>query len=231
MTVYELELVAEQSDQSSAIIQDVSVYDGEARVDKANFLVVSKNDKNGTPTYLVVANALPLSQVEWTFPTVLDGWYRFNLLRLTLYSSPPVNTLAEVVDGNGVITQYATILYHTTTSQVVKAKTTGSISVQPGETGWETYWEVISDLPVLVNYGVIQVHVHSDKIDVRLRDKYRDYLEVVRDKFIIGEKASGPEYEKTELLKLMLNGLEALTQVERFAEMESTVRIMEEIFD
>lgn len=230
MTVYELELVAEQSDQSSAIIQDVSVYDGEARVDKANFLVVSKNDKNGTPTYLVVANALPLSQVEWTLPTLTDGWYRFNLMRLTPYSASPVNTVEEI-SSSGVITQYATILYHTITEQIVKAKTTGSISVQPGETGWETYWEVISDLPVLVNYGVIQVHVHSDKIDVRLRDKYRDYLEVVRDKFIIGEKASGPEYEKTELLKLMLNGLEALTQVERFAEMESTVRIMEEIFD
>jgi len=230
MTEYELELVAEQSDQSSAIIKDISVYDGELRGDKANFLVVSKNDKNGTPTYLTVLTALPLSQVEWTFPTATDGWYRFNLIRLTPYSSSPVSTQHEISSG-GVITQYATVLYHTVTQQIVKAKTTGSISVQPGESGWETYWEVITNLSLLVDYGLIQVHVHSDKIDVRLRDKYRDYLEVLRDKFIIGERANGPEYEKTELLKLMLNGITALNQAERYAEMESTVRIMEEIFD
>lgn len=230
MTVYELGLVAEQADASSAVIKDVSVYVGELRGDKANFLVVSKNDKVGTPTYLVVSNPLPLSQVEWTFPTALDGWYRFNLLRLALYTASPINTVHEIKNVSGVITQYATVVYHTTTQQVVKAKTTGSITVQPGEVGWQTYWDVVSDLSTLVNYGPIQVLIHHDLIDVRLRDKYRDLLERLKDKFIIGDNAKGPEFDKTELLSFMLDSINALNWENKSSEMEETVRIMEEIF-
>jgi len=230
MTVYELELEAEQADQSSAIIKDVSVYDGELRTDKANFLVVSKNDRLGVPTYLVVTNPLPLSQVEWTFPTLTDGWYRFNLIRLALYSASPINTVHEIVDGGGVITQYATVVYHTPTSQIVKAKTTGSIAVQPGELGWATYWDVVSDLSTLVNYGTIQVLIHHDLIDVRLRDKYRDYLEQLKDKFIIGEDAKGPLFERASLLSTMLDAINSLNWEDKSSEMEETVRIMEEMF-
>lgn len=230
MTEYELELVAEQADGSSAVIKDVSVYTGELRGDKANFLVVSKNDKVGTPTYLVVSNPLPLSQVEWTVPTVIDGWYRFNLLRLALYSASPINTVHELVNGSGVITQYATVVYHTTTQQVVKAKTTGAITVQPGEVGWQTYWDVVSNLSTLVNYGPIQVLIHHDLIDVRLRDKYRDLLEELKDKFIIGDNATGPKFDKTQLLSLMLDSINALNWENKSSEMEETVRRMEELF-
>lgn len=229
MNVYELELVAEQADQSSATIKDVSQYNDDLRTDKANFLVVSKIDKNGTPTYLIVSNALPLSQVEWEFPTAIDGSYDFNMIRLSKYTSSPVNTVHEIVSGP-TITQYATVLYHVSTEQVVKAKTTGSISVQPGETGWETYWDVVTDLSTLVGYGDIDVLTHHDLVDVRLRDKYRDCLEQIKDKFIIGEEAKGPLFDKASLLSTMLDAINALNWEDKYLEAEETVRVMEEMF-
>src|SRR6516225_5215677 len=139
MSTYKLQLYSEQADASSGVIQDVSTYAGENRTDKANFLVASKNDKNGTPTFLTgIDNTQPVSAMQWSFPTAIDGWYRFNLLRLPLYSSSPISTVQEIQSG-GVITQYATVVYHTPTQQVVKALTTGSVTVQPGAPGWQTY--------------------------------------------------------------------------------------------
>jgi hypothetical protein len=226
---YHLELVAEQADYSSAVINDASEYVDDDRGDKANFLVVSKNDKNGVPTYLTVLNPLPLSQVEWTFPTDLDGWYRFNLLRLTLYSASPVNTIHEIVDGDGVVTQYATVLYHTPTQQIVKAKTTGSITVQPGETGWETYWDIVSDLSTLVDYGTIQVHIHGDLVDPRLRDNLRDKLDAINSKPWSNNPFDRSKlYEKCFELQSDLNALQAMNANGEYMEMEEATRVYTE---
>lgn len=230
-TVFELELESEQVDCSSAVIKDVSVYTGELRGDKANFLVASKNDKNGTPIYLTgIDNTQPLTQIQWTIPTVVDGWYRFNLIRLTLYSSSPVSTQAEIISG-GIITQYATILYHTPTQQIVKALTTGSISVQPGQTGWQTYWAIVSDLTTLVNYGTIQVLVDGELVDCRLRDALRDALDAINSKPWFSEgKDRAKLYEKYFQFDADLNGLQALNADGRFPEMQESVDQMIEIY-
>jgi hypothetical protein len=232
MTTYELELESEQVDCSAATIKDVSDYQGELRTDKANLLVIAKMSSSGVPTYLSgIDNTSPLSAIVWNFPTATDGWYRFNLIRLSLYSASPVNTLAEVKDGNGVITQFATVLYHTPTSQVVKAKTTGSISVQPGAVGWQTYWEVITDLSVLVSYGTIEVLVDGQLIDCYHRDRLRDQLDAINSKpWFSDGKERAKLYEKYLQFDSDLNGLQALNSEGRFAEMEEACRQMEEIY-
>lgn len=225
-TVYELELVAEQEDQSSAVIMDVSVYTGENRSDKANFLAVSKNDASGNATYLgSIDNTQPLTAIQWTFLTALDGWYQFNLIRLGLYSSSPIVTQAEIKDGQGVITQYATVVFHTPTGQVVKAKTTGTITVQPGQTGWQTYWEVISDYSVLVGYGTINVLQWGDLIDCYLRDGLRDGLDAINSKPWFSETQNRVKlYELYFQFNSDVNGLQALNADGRFSEMEESVR-------
>lgn len=230
-TVYELELQSEQADASAATVADVSVYTGELRGDKANILVVSKNDKNGTPTYLTgIVNTSPLSALTWVFSTVLDGWYRFNLLRIGIFSSGPISTVAEVSSG-GIITQYATILYYTPTQQVVKALTTGSVSVMPGAGGWQTYWSVVTDYSTLVNYGAIQVLVDGELIDVRFRDALRNDLDAINSKpWFSDGKDRAKLYEKYLQFDSDLNGLQALNAEGRFSEMQESVDQMIEIY-
>jgi hypothetical protein len=220
MTSYGLELLWEQSDFTSSIFNDASDYDGEVRTDKANFLVVAKMDKNGTPTYLAVANPAPLTATDWTFPTTKEGWYRANLLRMPLYSASPVNTVANV-----------TILYHTPTSQVVKAKTTGTITVQPGETGWATYWTVVSDLTTIVG-SAVDVLTWSDLVDCRLRAKLRDrtdelnqvpYSNVPHEWF--------KRYDKVLRLEADLDSLQVMNSADEYAEMEEATRVFVEMYN
>jgi len=225
-STYKLQLVSEQADLSSATIEDVSDYVGEARSDKANFLVVSKNNKSGTPTYLAVDNSAPVSAMSWNFPTAIPGWYRFNMIRLPLYSTSPITTQQEI-SSMGVITQYATVVFHTPTQQVVKALTTGSVSVQPGQGGWQTYWQVISDLSQLVDYGAIQVLVHGDLIDAQFRDVLRDELDAIHQKPWFSEtKERVKIYEQYFELDVDLEGLQSLNAQGRYAEMEESAEIM-----
>lgn len=232
MSTYALEVQAEQSDQSSAIIVDTTVYSGEARMDKANFLVVSKNDKSGIPTYLTIDNTHPLTVTEWVFATLLDGWYQFIMLRLTLYSTSPVSTVQEIVDGSGNITQYATVLYHTPTGKVVKALTTGVITVQPGATGWQTYWaDLTNNLSALANYGSIVVTNYSDLIDAHLRDKLRDAVDVVNSKPWSNNPFDRSKlYEKQFEFEADLNGLQVLNASARYSNMEEQTRYLYEMW-
>src|SRR4051812_48606145 len=100
---FELDLDSEQVDCTKAYIKEVTEYGApnEDRDDKANLLVVSKNDKLGVPAFLTVVNSAPFSQDIWEIPTEVDGWYQFNLLRIPPYVDGTY--VPEIKNSNGVV--------------------------------------------------------------------------------------------------------------------------------
>lgn len=218
----ELELKSEQVDCSKAYINDVSAWGApnDNRNAAANFLVVSKNTVNGTPTFLSVLNSAPLSQLEWEIPTVVDGWYQFNLLRIPIYVDGTY--VPEIKDGNGVITQAASVLWHQPTGYVVKA-IAGSTNVEPGDVNWQASWEVIGDLSTLISYPSIITNIHHDLIDCYLRERYRDLLEEAIAEFGCQDCSKSAAFIKADQVDTLLNGANALNWEDKSAQMEEVI--------
>lgn len=235
-STYALTLDYQQTDKTQAIITDTSTYSGELRGDKANFLVVSKQDKVGVPTYLTVNNPSPLTAMSWTFPTALDGWYRFNFLRIPDQTTNDSVTVVAEASTGGVITTYASIIYFVPTGKLYKSLTSGTFTLSgaflPSATVPTTYWSApITDLTTLVNYGAIQVLTWGDLISAYLKDILRDYLQALSNKpWYHPLYENNQIFEKANNLDSDLNGVEALNSDQRWAEMEESVRTMSDMY-
>lgn len=217
----ELELQREQVDGSIAYIDDVSAWGisgAEARNAQANFLCASKNDKNGQiTTKLTVVTSDPLNQLEWAIPTLVDGSYQFNLLRIPIFTTGGTY-VPEIKDAQGLITQSASIVWYQTSGQVLKAK----VAISPGAFNI-LQWDVVPDLFTLINYASIVTHIHHDLIDVYLRAKLRDKLELCIDTFGTDQFNKSPSYEQTNRIDILLNGANALNADEESDEMEEVI--------
>lgn len=58
----------------------------DSRTDRANYLLVSKNDKAGTRTYLTVANNDPVNNMLWNLKSTEDGWHQATMLSFHRWS-------------------------------------------------------------------------------------------------------------------------------------------------
>ncbi len=136
------------------------------RGDSANYLLYSTNATNGQRTYYNISTSLPLSQLAWDVSTDIMGWTQATLLRIQIWSGAN-NYLEEQEDGNGIITEYASIVYYGNTDKVYKA-IQDNVSIAPDDPGGDDYWEEVSDLTELVGYESVSQFTEDFQIDVNI---------------------------------------------------------------
>lgn len=171
-------------------IQNETVYGGsyDDRGDNAEYLLVAKIDENQNLTFIDgIDNTLPLSALEWDITSEADGSYRAFYISIAPWLVG-TDYVKEVLDEDDNIESYADITYD---DGVVYKAIDDSTGVQPGVTsGWEDYWEIVTDLTTLIEYGIdkdsIYVHIHDDILDFQFQKCVRDELDDASDLILNG---------------------------------------------
>jgi hypothetical protein len=196
---YELEFLQNSEDSDAGTVQDNSEW-GEganpARNLRANVLLLSKNDKNGTRTYLVITNDDYLAKVAWTFTHDHDGWHQATLLVFGFWA---IGT--EFTAGVNAV-------YYEDTGKFYSCKITNT-GTAPDAVSGSTYWEEITDFTE-IQQGYTNVDVEDLDFNVKARTELAllDIAdEEIDDKF---SQLQQPE-SATRLLNLvaMLEGAES----------------------
>lgn len=207
-----LETRTQDTDQGK--IKDETPYGApnQLRSDRANFLIAAKMDENQNLTFLDgINNSDPLNSLEYFFPTLVDGAYRFILSVFEKWGAG-VNYQIEV-QASGVITQYADIIYHVTSTKYFKAiQVNGPATsiVEPTVTvGWEAYWTefVPSSTSIMpqINTDQFVIHIHDDIVTFKFEDCIKDKLVDVGDEILCGVCDKWDELMPSVKMLLMLN--------------------------
>jgi hypothetical protein len=116
-----------------------------ARNAAANYLLWSKTDSGGNRVFNNPDHGNVLTIITWDVQTPTPGWYERMLMRIQFYN--PATAYVPEVSVNGVISQYASIVYYATTDKVYKCKlaSTGNLPTDA------TYWEEVTDLSTLIS--------------------------------------------------------------------------------
>lgn len=124
---------------------DYGVGGNPARNAAANYLLWSKTDSDGNRVFTNPSPGNVLTVLTWDVITLTAGWYERMLMRIQFYN--PATAYVPEISSNGIISQYASIVYYGTTDKVYKCKlaTTGNA---PTDT---TYWEEVTDLSTLIS--------------------------------------------------------------------------------
>ncbi len=159
------------------------------RADQANILLVAKMDEKENLTFLTgIDNTTPLTALNWTFPTLLDGAYRAFLINPFNYDNAETYDKQEV-DENGVITQYADVIYHIGSQTFYKCIGDDVVGIQPSvTTDWEDSWEVFTDFEsyILSDRDTITIHIHDDTVTFKFEDCLKDELSAMTDEILCG---------------------------------------------
>lgn len=110
----------------------------------ANYLLWCHTDENGTRTFYNPDFGDVLSIMSWVVAMLVGGWYERMLMRIQIYNI--ATAYVPQVEVNGVVSQYASIVYYASTNAVYKCivANTGQL---PTNT---TYWEVVTDLSTII---------------------------------------------------------------------------------
>lgn len=172
---YSLEFVQGQ-EVTAGTINDNSAWGSganPAKTDRASYLLLSQNDKDGVRTYLSVVNTDPLNVLSWTFTSAQDGWHQATLLVFKKWD----NATAFTADNNAV--------YYASTSKFYKC-IQGNTNVAPDSGSGPDNWEEITDF-TLIQQGFTNVDVTDydfkikSRIDLAIADKLYD---AIGDKFL-----------------------------------------------
>lgn len=100
-------------------------------------------DEEGEEDFITVDSTPYLTKTLYDINNTIDGHYRFELLRFPIWNvaNPYVK---EVVDGNGIITTYASLVFYSVTNKFYKAleNQTGQLPTDP------LYFEEITSFTV-----------------------------------------------------------------------------------
>ena len=118
-----------------------------------------------------------LTIMQWTVQTLTAGWYERMLMRIQFYN--PATPYVPEISSNGVVTQYASIVYYGTTDKVYKCKaaTTGNAPTDA------TYWEEVTDLSTLISNTNVSTTITNTYVRAIVDEKMRDYFSSMGAKY------------------------------------------------
>lgn len=123
------------------------------RSDRANYLLISKNDKNGTRTYITIANTTPLSTMIWAFTSTADGWHQGTILSVNKWANG-----AHVVDD---------VVFYTTTGLFYNCIEAHS-NIAPDSGSGSQYWEEVTDFTE-IQQGHTNLEVYDYDFNIESR--------------------------------------------------------------
>ena len=186
----------------------------------ANILVVAKMDENQNLVFIPnIDNTIPLSALGWYFTTtpnatktITDGAYRAFLMVFSLYSGAATYDKEEV-DIDGLITQYADIIYHSGSNTFYKAIANSFTAIEPSVTvGWATYWEVFTNFSsyILSDRATVIIHIHDDTVTFKYEDCLKDELVDITDDILCGVCDKWEDLLKVVQMTLVLDETNSL---------------------
>lgn len=188
------------------------------RTDRANYLMVSKNDKSGNRTYLTVTNSDPLNTLEWTVTSTLDGWHQATLLSFNKWSG----ATAYVANTNAI--------YYTVTGKFYKA-IQASTNIAPDSGSGPSYWEEIVDFTAIQQgYTNVEVIDFNFLVDSRTSLLISDDLyDKINEDFTC--KLSIEDAAHPLNLIAMLEAAQSKALDDKFDQAEQIIRAIEDCLD
>lgn len=138
----------------------------ELRNDRANYLLVSKNNTSGTRTYLTVPNTTPLSTLLWTLSSTVDGWHQATLLSYQRWDT----NQNYVVDD---------VQYYSVTDKYYVCTSPHS-GTAPDSGGGDAVWDEITDHTIIQ-----QGHTNLEVIDLHFLISSRTELDITEELYEI----------------------------------------------
>ena len=244
--IFEYAITGVQSDCSNNYLTDNTVYgNGEdERHQRANYVIASKMDVEGTPTYIEMDNSAAHNITGEsvlddyvpdviTFPSANDGWYQFFVLSTQIYSGS-IDYVAEVTPG--VSNDYS-VIYYDTDDKFYKCLTNngpGSSVVAPGSdpavwlelsidsTDMEATW-----VPIIDN-TTIDTHEHNDVVTCYAENCMVRLLETAVDEGLCKDCDQFGKIHSYMRVDILVNGANAKNYEEKQAEAEEIARFMED---
>jgi hypothetical protein len=145
----------------------------DARTDRANYLLVSKNDPSGNRTYLTVSNTDPLNTLVWNLQSTIDGLHQATLLSFRKWSG----ATAYVANTNAI--------FYTVTGLFYKC-IQNNTNIAPDSGGGDAYWTEIEDFTeIMQGYSNVDVVDYEFLIDARTSICIADeFFEVIEEDFL-----------------------------------------------
>lgn len=185
-------------DMTAGVVEDTTPDYGtggnEARNEAANYLLWSKTDKEGNRTYHNPSQGNVLTSMSWNVETQVSGWYERILLRIPIYDSGESYT--KEVQGGGIITNYASIVYYASTNKVYKC-IDDTMGNDPTNT---LYWEEVLNLGDLIANTTITVVVSNTYVRATVDDKMRKIFRKMGRNLGCDEKENKNAYKYDGLL-------------------------------
>ncbi len=144
----------DSDDVNSGVVDDTTPNYGTggnpARNAAANYLLWCHTDPDGNRTFNNPDFGDVLTIMSWNVTTVtvnnvgVGGWYERMLMRIQPYNA--LTSYVAQIESNGVVSQYASIVYYPSTNKVYKCilSSTGNAPTNG------TYWEEVADLSTII---------------------------------------------------------------------------------
>lgn len=192
------------------------------RAEGAHILLAAHIKEDGTEEFTTVDSVPYTSKLEYDIPNTIDGHWIAELLRFPIYDIN-TNYAKEIKDVNGVITNYANLMYHSGTNKFYKA-IENVLNVAPDEVDGSLYWQEITSftLDEIRKNTTIAVYDYKYLYDCRSRKCVKDLL--------IGMGCNCSDDNKIKAYdkaRVLLQGAQALADDQKFTLAETNIRVLE----
>ena len=137
----------------------------------ANYLLWCSLTSGGVRTFNNPNFGDVLTIMAWDVVVTLSGWYQRILIRIQPYNNG--SSYVPQVESNGVVSQYASVVYYPSTNKVYKNILACS-GIVPTNT---TYWEEVSNLSTIIDNTNVSVTITNtyirSTVDQKLKEKFK----------------------------------------------------------
>lgn len=185
-------------DVNSGVVEDTTPDYGEGgnpnRGDAANYLLWSKTDSGGNRVYDNPSQGNVLSNMSWNVNTPKSGWYERMLMRVQPYNS--MTTYVPQVESNGIVSQWASIVYYQSTNKVYKC-----IQASTGNAPTDgAYWEVVTELGDIIANINVSVKIQNTYVRSTVDEKVKKLFVQMGDKCACDQDENKRAYQMNGLL-------------------------------
>ena len=244
--IFEYAITGVQSDCSNNFLTDNTVYgNGEdERHQRANYIIASKMDVEGTPTYISIDNSAAHNITGEsvlddyvpdviTFPSANDGWYQFFVLSTQIYAGSTDYTAETIADANDY-----NVIYYDTDDKFYKCLTdngpTYGGDVLPGSD--PAVWlelsieaaDVLATWVPIIDNTTIDTHEHNDVVTCYAENCMVRLLEKAVDEGLCKDCDQFGKVHSYMRVDILVNGANAKNYEEKQAEAEEIARFLED---
>lgn len=188
-----------------------------ARGDAANYLLWAKTDSGGNRVFNNPSFGDVLAIMSWAVVVTVSGWYERMLMRIQPYNNG--SSYVPQIESNGVVTQYASIVYYAATNKVYKCilASTGNL---PTNT---TYWEEVTDLSTIIANTNVSTTISNTYVRSTVDQKMKNLYKAIGRNCACDDK----EVQRDNRLDALLIAADSEVESGNYDDMEAIIAYLE----